>query len=83
MSRIKDLVIDLESHLGSLLNEDGLTNDQALTVIEQEEFVVGGQKFSGRFVRQCAEQILNDWTVEDLYYKPFLELIGGNKNEDK
>lgn len=83
MSRIKDLVIDVESHLGSLLNEDGLTNDQALTVIEQEEFVVGGQKFSGRFVRQCAEQILNDWTVEDLYYKPFLELIGGNKNEDK
>jgi hypothetical protein len=56
-----------------------LTNDQALTVIEQEEFIVGGQKFSGRFVRQCAEQILNDWVVEDLYYKPFLELIGGNK----
>ena len=83
MNRIKDLVIDVESHLGSLLNEDGLTNDQALTVIEQEEFVVGGQKFSGRFVRQCAEQILKDWTVEDLYYKPFLELIGGNKNEDK
>jgi hypothetical protein len=52
-------------------------------VIEQEEFIVGGQKFSGRFVRQCAEQILNDWVVEDLYYKPFLELIGGNKNEDK
>ena len=83
MSRIKDLVIDVESHLGSLLNEDGLTNEQALTVIEQEEFVVGGQKFSGRFVRQCAEQILNDWTVEDLYYKPFLQLIGGDKNEDK
>ena len=83
MSRIKDLVIDVESQLGFLLNDEGLTNDQALTVIEQEEFIVGGQKFSGRFVRQCAEQILNDWTVEDLYYKPFLELIGGNKNEDK
>lgn len=83
MSRIKDLVIDVESHLGFLLNDEGLTNDQALTVIEQEEFIVGGQKFSGRFVRQCAEQILNDWVVEDLYYKPFLELIGGNKNEDK
>jgi hypothetical protein len=83
MSRIKDLVIDVESQLGFLLNDEGLTNDQALTVIEQEEFIVGGQKFSGRFVRQCAEQILNDWVVEDLYYKPFLELIGGNKNEDK
>ena len=83
MSRIKDLVIDVESRLGFLLNDEGLTNDQALTVIEQEEFIVGGQKFSGRFVRQCAEQILNDWVVEDLYYKPFLELIGGNKNEDK
>ena len=83
MSRLKDLVIDVETHLGSLLNDEGLTNEQALTVIEQEEFVVGGQKFSGRFVRQCAEQILNDWTVEDLYYKPFLELIGGDKNEDK
>jgi hypothetical protein len=77
MSRIKDLVIDVESQLGFLLNDEGLTNDQALTVIEQEEFIVGGQKFSGRFVRQCAEQILNDWVVEDLYYKPFLELIGG------
>lgn len=83
MSRLKDLVIDIETHLGSLLNDDGLTNDQALTVIEQEEFVVGGQKFKGTFIRQCAEQILNDWTVEDLYYKPFLELIGGDKNEDK
>ena len=83
MSRIKDLVIDVESNLGFLLNDEGLTNDKALTVIEQEEFIVGGQKFSGRFVRQCAEQILNDWTVEDLYYKPFLELIGGNKNADK
>jgi len=83
MSRIKDLVIDVETHLGFLLNDEGLTNDKALTVIEQEEFIVGGQKFSGRFVRQCAEQILNDWTVEDLYYKPFLELIGGNKNADK
>ena len=83
MSRLKDLVIDIETHLGALLNDDGLTNEQALTVIEQEEFVVGGQKFSGRSVRQCAEQILNDWTVEDLYYKPFLELIGGDKNEDK
>ena len=83
MSRLKDLVIDVESHLGFLLNDEGLTNEQALTVIEQEEFIVGGQKFSGRFVRQCAEQILNDWTVEDLYYKPFLQLIGGDKNEDK
>ena len=83
MSRLKDLVIDVESHLGFLLNDEGLTNEQALTVIEQEEFVVGGQKFSGTFIRQCAEQILNDWTVEDLYYKPFLELIGGDKNEDK
>jgi len=83
MSRIKDLVIDVETHLGFLLNDEGLTNDKALTVIEQEEFIVGGQKFSGRFVRQCAEQILNDWTVEDLYYKHFLELIGGNKNADK
>ena len=35
MSRLKDLLIDVESHLGSLLNEDGLTNDQALNVIEQ------------------------------------------------
>lgn len=80
MSRIKDLVVDVETHLGFLLNDEGLTNDQALTVIEQEEFIVGGQKFSGRFVRQCAEQILNEWIVEDSYYKPFLELIGGNKN---
>ena len=65
MSRLKDLVIDVESHLGFLLNDEGLTNDQALTKIEQEEFIVSGQKFSGRFVRQCAEQILNDWTVSD------------------
>ena len=49
MSRLKDLVIDVETHLGSLLNDDGLTNEQALTVIEQEEFVVGGQKFKGTF----------------------------------
>ena len=83
MSRLKDLLIDVESHLGSLLNEDGLTNDQALNVIEQTPFVVGGQTFKGNFVRQCAEQILNEWSVEDLYYKPFLELIGGDKNEDK
>lgn len=82
MSRLKDLVIDVETHLGSLLNDDGLTNEQALTVIEQEEFIVGGQKFSGRFVRQCAEQILNEWIVEDSYYKPFLELIGG-QNENR
>jgi len=54
-----------------------------LTVIEQEEFVVGGQKFKGTFIRQCAEQIINDWTVDDLYYQPFLKLIGGNKNADK
>jgi hypothetical protein len=81
MSRIKDLVIDVESHLGFLLNDEGLTNNQALTVIEQEEFIVGGHKFSGRFVRQCAEQILNEW-VEDSYYKPFLELIGG-QNENR
>jgi len=33
MSRLKDLVIDVETHLGSLLNDEGLTNDQALTVI--------------------------------------------------
>ena len=83
MSRLKDLLIDVESHLGSLLNEDGLTNDQALNVIEQTPFVVGGHKFSGRFVRQCAEQILNDWSVEDLYYKPFLEIFNGGQNENK
>ena len=83
MSRLKDLVVDVETHLGSLLNDEGLTNDQALTVIEQEEFIVGGHKFSGTFIRQCAEQIINDWTVDDLYYQPFLKLIGGNKNEDK
>ena len=83
MSRLKDLLIDVESHLGSLLNEDGLTNDQALNVIEQTPFVVGGQKFKGTFIRQCAEQILNDWTVEDLYYKPFLEIFNGEKNENK
>ena len=83
MSRLKDLLIDVESHLGSLLNEDGLTNDQALNVIEQIPFVVGGQTFKGNFVRQCAEQILNDWSVEDLYYKPFLQLIEGDKNENR
>ena len=83
MSRLKDLVIDVETHLGSLLNDDGLTNEQALTVIEQEEFVVGGQSFKGTFIRQCAEQIIKDWTVDDLYYKPFLELIGGDKNENR
>ena len=83
MSRLKDLVVDVETHLGFLLNDEGLTNDQALTVIEQEEFIVGGHKFSGTFIRQCAEQIINDWTVDDLYYQPFLKLIGGNKNEDK
>jgi len=83
MSRLKDLLIDVESHLGSLLNEDGLTNDQALNVIEQIPFVVGGQTFKGNFVRQCAEQILNEWSVEDLYYKPFLELFKGGQNENK
>ena len=83
MSRLKDLLIDVESHLGSLLNEDGLTNEQALNVIEQTPFVVGGQTFKGNFVRQCAEQILNDWSVEDLYYKPFLQLIEGDKNENR
>ena len=83
MSRLKDLVIDVESHLGFLLNDEGLTNDQALIVIEKEEFIVGGHKFSGTFIRQCAEQIINDWTVDDLYYKPFLKLIGGNKNDNK
>lgn len=83
MSRLKDLLIDVESHLGSLLNEDGLTNDQALQVIEQTPFVVGGQTFKGSFVRQCAEQILNDWSVEDLYYKPFLEIFNGGQNENK
>ena len=83
MSRLKDLVIDVETHLGSLLNDEGLTNDQALTVIEQEESMVGGHKFCGRFVLQCAEQIHNDWTVEDLYYKPFLQLIEGDKNENR
>ena len=83
MSRLKDLIIDVESHLGSLLNDEGLTNDQALTVIEQEEFIVGGQKFKGTFIRQCAEQILNEWSVEDLYYKPFLELFKGGQNENK
>ena len=83
MSRLKDLLIDVESHLGSLLNEDGLTNDQALNVIEQTPFVVGGQTFKGNFVRQCAEQILNEWSVEDLYYKPFLQLIEGDKNENR
>ncbi len=83
MSRLKDLVVNVESHLGFLLNDEGLTNDQALTVIEQEEFVVGGQSFKGTFIRQCAEQIINDWTVDDLYYQPFLKLIGGNKNADK
>ena len=83
MSRLKDLLIDVESHLGSLLNEDGLTNDQALNVIEQIPFVVGGQTFKGNFVRQCAEQILNEWSVEDLYYKPFLQLIEGDKNENR
>ena len=83
MSRLKDLLIDVESHLGSLLNEDGLTNDQALNVIEQIPFVVGGQTFKGNFVRQCPEQILNEWSVEDLYYKPFLELFKGGQNENK
>ena len=83
MSRLKDLLIDVESHLGSLLNEDGLTNDQALNVIEQIPFVVGGQIFKGNFVRQCAEQILNEWSVEDLYYKPFLEIFNGGQNENK
>ena len=83
MSRLKELVIDVESHLGFLLNDEGLTNDQALTVIEQEEFIVGGHKFSGNFIRQCAEQIIKDWTVDDLYYKPFLQLIDGDKNENR
>ena len=83
MSRLKDLLIDVESHLGSLLNEDGLTNDQALNVIEQTPFVVGGRTFRGNFVRQCAEQILNEWSVEDLYYKPFLEIFNGGQNENK
>jgi len=50
MSRLKDLVIDVESHLGSLLNDDGLTNDQALTVIEQEEFVVGRSLTNGQLM---------------------------------
>ena len=79
MSRLKDLLIDVETHLCFLLNEDGLTNDQALNVIEQTPFVVGGQTFKGNFVRQCAEQILNDCSVEDLYYKPFLEIFNGGK----
>ena len=81
MSRLKDLLIDVESHLGSLLNEDGLTNDQALNVIEQTPFVVGGQTFKGNFVRQCAEQIIKD-NIDDLYNKPYLEVINGGKNED-
>ena len=81
MSRLKDLLIDVESHLGSLLNEDGLTNDQALNVIEQIPFVVGGQTFKGNFVRQCAEQIIKD-NIDDLYNKPYLEVINGGKNED-
>ena len=81
MSRLKDLLIDIEEHIGELLNEDGLTNEQALNVIGQEKFVVGGQTFTGRFVRECAEQIMKD-NIDDLYNKPYLEVINGGKNED-
>ena len=81
MSRLIDLLISIEEHIGELLNEDGLTNEQALKVIEQEKFVVGGQTFKGKFVRQCAEQIIKD-NIDDLYNKPYLEVINGGKNED-
>ena len=71
----------MESHLGSLLNEDGLTNDQALNVIEQIPFVVGGQTFKGQFPKECAEQIMKE-NQDDLYNQPYLEVIKGEKNEN-
>ena len=81
MSRLKDLIIDIEQHIGELLNDEGLTNEQALNVVEQSVYIVGGQTFKGKFVRQCAEQIIKD-NIDDLYNKPYLEVINGGKNED-
>ena len=81
MSRLKDLIIDIEQHIGELLNDDGLTNKQTLNVIEQSVYIVGGQTFKGQFPRECAEQIMKE-NQDDLYNQPYLEVIKGEKNEN-
>ena len=81
MSRLKDLIIDIEQHIGELLNDEGLTKEQALNVVEQSVYIVGGQTFKGQFPKECAEQIMKE-NQDDLYNQPYLEVINGGKNED-
>jgi hypothetical protein len=56
MGKVKELLMTAEDMLSDLLNEQGMTNDQALRTIEEK---------LGKLARGGAEALLEKWKDED------------------
>ena len=59
MGRVKELLIETEEMLSSLLNDEGMTNDQAIGRIETK---------LGSMASSCALELLQQWKEEDNEY---------------
>jgi len=61
MKTYKNLFMEVEEHLGFCLNEQGMTNEQAINSAMNEIFEIRDIVFSKDTIREVAEQILEDW----------------------
>ena len=67
MGQYKDLFIEVEEHLGFCLTEQGMTNEQAINSAMNEVFEKRDIVFSKDTIKEVAEQILEDWRMNDAY----------------
>ena len=68
MGQYKDLFIEVEEHLGFCLTEQGMTNEQAINSAMNEVFEKRDIVFSKDTITEVAEQILEDWRMNDGYW---------------
>ena len=58
MTRLTKLVYRVEEDLDILLNDEGMTNDQAFKEIGKKLYEVDGLTWKGGFVVKIAEQLI-------------------------
>jgi hypothetical protein len=62
MSRYKDVLIEIEEFYGSLLNDDGLTNQQALVKVK-ENYGQHGHEYVSDLIKE--QEILDSGIIVD------------------
>ena len=78
MTRLTKLVYRVEEDLDILLNDEGMTNDQAFKEIGNRLYEVDGLTWKGGFVVKIAEQlILENIEEENIWHKILYQIKNG------